>query len=190
MLCVVVISLISVLFLFGKLFISSINFTLSRGYFLFCFVSSHSINTHELRGDFVGGGGAISFAFCVCQHTSQKLTLHKQTELLFLFCATCSFIFKCVFFYVLAQHSDCVCVCVCVIFCLTSTQTERSISLFSQFSTRSRQTCFFLTFVFLENKIDLLAIMGCHLCITWRFHLFFRFRYLQDDVPLVLSNFV
>lgn len=184
MLCVVVISLTSVLFLFGKLFISSINFTLSRGYFLFCFVSSHSINAHELWGDFIGGGGAISFAFCVCQHTSQKLTLHKQTELLFFVLCTCSFIFKCVFFYVLAQHSDCVCY-----FCLASTQTERSISLFSQFSTRSRQTCFFLTFVFLENKIDLLAIIGCHLCITWRFH-FFRFRYLLDDVPLVLSNFV
>lgn len=152
--------------------------------FFLNFVSSHSINTHELRGDFVGGGGAISFAFCVCQHVTKINP--SQTNRTALFCATCSFIFKCVSFYVLAQHSD----CVCVIFCLTSTQTERSISLFSQFSTRSRQTCFFLTFVFLENKIDLLAIIRCHLCITWRFHLFFRFRYLQDDVPLVLSNFV
>lgn len=153
MLCVVVISLTSVLFLFGKFFISSINFTLSRGYFHFLFfLSSHSINTHELRGDFVGGGGTISFAFCVCQHTSQKLTLHKQTELLFFVQLVHSFLSVC-FFTFGATFRLCVC------YFLLNVYPNWAIGfLFSQFSTRSRQTCFFLTFFFLRIKLTYLQL--------------------------------
>lgn len=182
MLCVVVISLTSVLFLFGKLFISSINFTLSRGYFLFCFVSSHSINTHELRGDFVGGGGAISFAFCVCQHTSQKLTLHKQTELLFFVQLVHSFLS--VYFLRFGATFR-----LCVLFLLNDYPNWAIDFLVFPIFYEITTNLLLANFLFLENKIDLLAIIGCHLCITWRFH-FFRFRYLPEDVPLVLSNFV
>lgn len=98
-------------FFFGKLCLFfHLNFTLSRGYFfLFCFVSSHSINTHELRGDFVVDGGAISFVLRLSAHFT-KLTLHKQTELLFVQLVHSLFLLVCSFAYVLAQHSDCVCI--------------------------------------------------------------------------------
>lgn len=139
---------------------------------MFCFVSSHSINTHELRGDFVVGGGAISFVLRLSAHFT-KLTLHKQTELLFVQLVHSLFLLVCSFAYVLAQHSD----CVCISFFLLNIYPNWAIDFPFRFSTRSRLILLLSIFFifFLENKIDLLAIIGCHLCITWRFCFTFVF---------------
>lgn len=163
---VVVISLISVLFLFGKLFTFSINFTLSRGYLI---VSSHSINTHELRGYFVGGG-ACSFAFCVCQHFTKINPSQTNRTAFFLFCATCSFIFS---VYSFTFWRNIPTVWVCVFFCLTSTQTERSISFFLPIFYEITTNLLRSNFLFLENKIDLLAIIGGAICVSLGDFIFF-----------------
>lgn len=138
---------------------------------IFCFVSSHSINTHELGGYFVGGG-AISFLFCVCQHFTKINPSQTNRTAFFLFCATCSFIFSVYFLRFGATFRLCECV---FFFCLTSTQTERSISFFLPIFYEITTNLLRSNFLFLENKIDLLAIIGGAICVSLGDFIFFSF---------------
>lgn len=165
---VVVISLISVLFLFGKLFTFSINFTLSRGYFLFCF--HHIQSTHTNWGGILLVVVQLVFRSAFV-NTLQKLTLSQTNRTaFFLFCATCSFIFS---VYSFTFWRNIPTVWVCVFFCLTSTQTERSISFFLPIFYEITTNLLRSNFLFLENKIDLLAIIGGAICVSLGDFIFF-----------------
>lgn len=155
--------------------------------FLFCF--------HHIQSTHTNWGGillvVVQLVFrSVFVNTLQKLTLSQTNRTaFFLFCATCSFIFS-VYLFTFWRNIPTVWVCVCVFFCLTSTQTERSISFFLPIFYEITTNLLRSNFLFLENKIDLLAIIGGAICVSLGDFIFFRFRYLQDDVPLVFSNFV
>lgn len=156
---VVVISLISVLFLFGKLFTFSINFTLSRGYFFVLF--HHIQSTHTNWGGILLVVVQLVFRSAFV-NTLQKLTLHKQTELLS-FC------------FVQLVHSFLVCIFLrfgatfrrCVSYFLLNVYPNWAIDfLFSQIFYEITTNLLRSSFLFLENKIDLLAIIGGAICVS------------------------